>query len=93
MVAKKKRRYLINLIIQHYLIDIIPKIVKPSHLEKLQIMQNIYKLMFQVNFIFSDWILIKQIIVSSTLFVYEEQIFKKFYLEFRVGDWGMNKNA
>ena len=93
MVAKKKRRYLINLIIPHYLIDIIPKIVKPLHLEKLQIMQNIYKLMFQVNFIFSDWILIKQIIVSSMLFVYEEQIFKKFYLEFTVGDWGMNKNA
>ena len=58
----------INLI-RHYLIDIIHKTVKPSHLEKLQIIQNINKLMFQVIFIFSDWILIKQIIVSSTPFV------------------------
>ena len=49
-----------------YLIDIIHKTVKPSHLEKLQITQNINKLMLQVIFIFSDWILIKQIIVSST---------------------------
>ena len=51
MVAKK--RYLINLI-PHYLIDIIYKTVKPSHLEKLQIIQNVNKLMFQVIFIFSD---------------------------------------
>ena len=43
----------INLI-PHYLIDIIHKTVKPSHLEKLQIIQNINKLMFQVIFIFSD---------------------------------------
>ena len=50
----------INLI-PHYLIDIIHKTVKPSHLEKLQIIQNINKLMFQVIFIFSDSILIKQI--------------------------------
>ena len=49
----------INLI-PHYLIDIIHKTVKPSHLEKLQIIQNINKLMFQVIFIFSDWILIKK---------------------------------
>ena len=35
----------INLIPQ-YLKDIIHKIVKPSHLEKLQIIQNINKLMF-----------------------------------------------
>ena len=56
----------INLI-SHYLIDIIHKTVKPSHLEKIQIIQNINKVMFQVIFIFSDWILIKQIIVSSTL--------------------------
>ena len=38
----------------HYLIDIIHKTVKLSHLEKLQIIQNINKLMFQVIFIFSD---------------------------------------
>ena len=65
----------INLI-PHYLIDIIHKTVKPSHLEKLQIIQNINKLMFQVNFIFSDWILIKQIIVSSTPFVLGETDFQ-----------------
>ena len=57
----------INLIV-HYLIDIIHKTVKPSHLQKLQTIQNINKLMLQ-SFKFSDWILIKQIIVSSTPFV------------------------
>ena len=39
-------------LITHYLIDIIYKTVKPSHLEKLQLMQNMNNLMFQV--IFSD---------------------------------------
>ena len=39
----------INLI-PHYLIDIIYKTVKSSHLEKLQIIQNVNKLMFQVIF-------------------------------------------
>ena len=43
----------INLIPQ-YLIDIIHKLVKPSHLEKLQTTQNIKKLMFQVIFPFSE---------------------------------------
>ena len=39
--------------------------------EKLQIMQNINSSMFKVIFIFSDWILIKQIVVvSSTPFCY-----------------------
>ena len=33
--------------------------------------------MFQVTLIFSDWILIKQIIVSSTLFVLAETDFQK----------------
>ena len=61
----------------HCLIDIIHKTVKPSHLEKLQITQNINKLMFQVIFIFSDWILIKQIIVSFTPFVLGETDFEK----------------
>ena len=37
-----------------YLIDTIYKTVKPSHLEKVQIMQNVNKLMFQVIFTFSD---------------------------------------
>ena len=42
------------------------KTVKPSHLEKLQIIQNVNKLMFQVIFIFSDWILREHIIAFST---------------------------
>ena len=50
----------INLI-PRYLIDIIYKTGKPSYLEKLQIIQNINNLMFQVIVIFSDWILIRQI--------------------------------
>ena len=33
-------------LIPQYLKDIIHKLVKPSHLEKLQIIQNINKLMF-----------------------------------------------
>ena len=79
----------------HYLIDIIHKAVKPSHLEKLQTIQNISKLMFQVIFTFSDLILDKvSHIVSSTPFVLGETDFqKKFYLEFWLGDWGMSKNA
>ena len=43
----------INLI-PHYLIDIIHQTVKPSRLEKLQILQNINELIFQVISIFSD---------------------------------------
>ena len=65
------KREAVNLI-PHYLIDIIHKTVKSSQLEKLQIIQNIIKLMFQVIFTFCDWILIKQIIVSSTSFVLGE---------------------
>ena len=61
----------------HYVIDIIYKTVKPSHLEKLQIIQNVNKLMFQVIFIFSDWILIEQIIASSTPSVLGETDFQK----------------
>ena len=64
-------------LIPHYLIDIIHNIVKPSHSEKLQIIPNINKLIFQIILIFSDWILIKQIIVSSTLFVLGETDFQK----------------
>ena len=56
----------INYLIPHNLIDIIHKTVKPSHLEKLQIIQNINKL-----------ILTKQIIVSSTPFVLGETDFQK----------------
>ena len=46
MVAKIRRG--IITLIPHYLIDIIYKIVRPSHLEnleKLQIIQNVNKLM------------------------------------------------
>ena len=67
----------INLL-PHYLIDIIHKTVKPAHLEKLQIIENIKKLMFHAIFIFSDWIFIKQIVVSSTLSVLGETDFQKF---------------
>ena len=48
------------------LIDIIYKTGKLPHLEKLQIIQNVNKLMFQAIFIFSDWILIEHIIASSS---------------------------
>ena len=41
-------------LIPHYLIDIIHKTVKPSHLEKLQIMKNISKQMLQVISIFQQ---------------------------------------
>ena len=62
----------------YYMIDIINKTVKPSYLKKLQMEQNIKKLMFQLIFIFSGWILIKQIIVSSNPFCcWEKQIFER----------------
>ena len=81
-------------LIPHYMIDNIYKTVKPSHLEKLEIKQNINNLMFQVLYIFSDWILIKQIIAFSTPFCcWVKQIFKKFCLEFWVGKEGMSKTA
>ena len=43
-------------------------ILKPWHLKNLQLIQNIKNLMFQVIFIFSDWILIKQIRATSVPF-------------------------
>ena len=50
--------------------------------------------MFQVIFIISDWILMKQIIDFSTPFCcWEKQIFKNFYLEERVVNEGMSKSA
>ena len=55
----------INYLIPHYLKDIIQKTVKPSQLEKLQIIQNINKL-----------ILMKQITVSSNPFVSGETDFQ-----------------
>ena len=41
-------------LIPYYMVDIIYKTVKPSHLKKLQIIQNIKNLMSQLIFIFSD---------------------------------------
>ena len=64
-------------LIPYYMIDIIYKTVKPSHLKKLQVIQNMKNQMLQVIFIFSEWIFIKQIIVSSTpLFYWAKQIFE-----------------
>ena len=72
----------INYLIPHYLIDI-HKTVKPSHLEKLQIIQNINKL-----------ILIKQIIVSSTPFILGKRDFQKILLGILSGELGhRSKNA
>ena len=57
------------------MVDIIYKTVKPSHLKKLQIL-------FQAIFIFSDWILIKQIIIPSTpVYCWGKQIFEKMWYE------------
>ena len=65
-------------LIPYYIIDIIYKTLKPLHLKKMQIIQNIKNLIFHVIFIFSDWILIKQIKVSSTPFCcWEKQIFER----------------
>ena len=51
-------------------------------------MQNIKKLMFQVIFIFSDWILIKRIIVFSIPFVLGETDFQKILHEVLSGEMG-----
>ena len=60
------------------MIDNIYKTVRPSNSKKLQVIQNIKDLMFKVIFIFSDSVLIKQIIVSSIPFCYwEKQIFER----------------
>ena len=41
-------------LISHYVVDIIYKTIKASHLKTLQIIQNRNNLMFQVIFKFSD---------------------------------------
>ena len=85
------REEVINLI-SHYLIDIIYKIVaKAITFRKIVITPNRNKLMLQVIFIFCDLILSEQIIASflSPLLSWEKQIFKKFYQEFWLVDWGM----
>ena len=65
--------------IQHNLIDFY-KTVKPSHLEKLKIIRNIISIMSQVNFIFSNCILIKLVIVFSTPLSMRETDFQKILL-------------
>ena len=65
-------------LIPHYLIDIIYNIVaKAITFRKIAIVPNGNKLIFQVIFIFSDWILIEQIIASSTPSVLGETDFQK----------------
>ena len=65
-------------LIPYYMIDNIYKTVRPSNSKKLQVIQNIKDLMSQVIFIFSDLVLIKQIIVSSIPFSYwQKQIFER----------------
>ena len=70
-------------LIPYYLIDIIYKIVaKAITFKKIAIIPNENKPMFQAIFIFSDWILIEQIIAFSPpphLLSWGKQIFKKFY--------------
>ena len=48
--------------------------------------------MFQVILIFYDYILIKRIIVSFTLFAFGETDFTKILPGVLIGDWGMSKN-
>ena len=80
----------INLI-PHCLIEIIQKTVRPPHFEKLWIIQNINKLMFQVIFMFSNWFLMTQILVSSTplfLVLGENRFSKNCIWSF---EWGTEK--
>ena len=49
--------------------------------------------MFQVTLIFSDWILIKQIIVSSTLFVMGETDFQKILPGVLTGEMAQEQNS
>ena len=83
-------------LIPHYLIDTIYKIVaKAIPFRKIAIISNGNKLIFQGIFIFSDWVLIEQIIASYHPFssVLGETDFQKIYQEFWVVDWGMSKEA
>ena len=70
-----KRSIKINIILYD---DVIYKTVYPSHLKRLQIKQNIKNLIFEVILIFSDWILVKQIVIFSTPFcLWGKQIFDR----------------
>ena len=77
-------------LIPHYLTDIISNNCKAITFWKIAIIPNGNKLMFQVIFIFSDWILIEQITASSHPFCLGGN--KKFYQEFWAGggDRGMS---
>ena len=66
-------------LIPYYMIDIIYKTIRPSRLKKLQVIQNMKNLMFQVLFIFSNRIFIKQIIVSSPSFCFGGNRLSKEY--------------
>ena len=73
--------------------DVIYKTVKPSRLEKLQIKQNIKNIMFQVIFTFSDWILIKKVIVSSPPFrCWGNRLSKEFCLRKWVISFCLERN-
>ena len=72
-------------LVSYCMIDVIYKIVYPSHLKELQIVQNIKILIFEVILIFSDWILVKQIVIFSTPFcLWAKHIFD------RTLPWGMS---
>ena len=63
------------------MIYIIYKTVKPSHLKKLQMMQNTNKPNVPSHFYNFDWILVKQIIVSSNHFVRASKFSRKYCLK------------
>ena len=76
-------------LIPYYLIDIIYKTLRPSDLKKLQIIQNIINLVFQVISIFFNSILIKQVITFSTPFYcWGKHILKKDLPRGKGGGWG-----
>ena len=78
------------ILMQHYLIDIIYKtfICKITTSRKNTNHTKYNNLMFQVIFIFFDWILINQIIVLSTPFVLEKTDFQKILPEVLNFEWG-----
>ena len=71
------------------MIDIIFKTVNLSYLEKLQIKQNVKNLMFQVIFIFSDWIFDK--VNHSFLYPFLLLKEKDFQNIFNLGFWVGNQ--
>ena len=76
------------------IINIIFKTVKPSHLKKSLIKENINNRIFQVIFKFSDWVLIKQFKIFSTPFCcWEKRIFEclgEWVISFCLGCDGKN---